>query len=123
MRNFNDNYTDCGKGVVDATVLRNEIYTQVVNAEKLPCAISLLTLKQHALTPLTSKRMDYFTTLSIRLPTIIQILESSYVYTVWNFIGEFGGWVGIFLGYCVADLADAINAMVLKLKENLCTSK
>ena len=43
---------------------------------------------------------------------MITISESMYVYTVWDFIAEFGGWVGIFLGYCVADVVNVLEVIL-----------
>ena len=40
----------------------------------------------------------------IELPSMVTVLETSYVYTAWNFMAEFGGWMGILLGFCVADV-------------------
>ena len=46
----------------------------------------------------------------IELPTVATISESRYIYTAWNFVSEFGGWVGIFLGFCAADVYQLLEA-------------
>ena len=45
----------------------------------------------------------------IELPHTVSKLESQYVYTAWNFMAEFGGWVGIFLGVCVTDVYSLVE--------------
>ena len=90
------------------------IHKETIAEETKPCALSLLSLKQLALVDLAdaSGRTTNYATLRIDLPYVVKFYESSYIYTVWDFIGEFGGWVGIFLGYCVADFADILNTLV-----------
>ena len=46
----------------------------------------------------------------IELPDRVTKLKSQYVYTAWDFISEFGGWVGIFLGVCVTDVYTLVEA-------------
>ena len=49
--------------------------------------------------------------LIIRLENNVEVLESEYIYTIWEFTAEFGGWVGILFGFCILDIADIlINA-------------
>ena len=47
--------------------------------------------------------------LDIELPGYVSVVESKHIYTIWNFVAEFGGWVGIFLGFCVADIVDIVE--------------
>ena len=114
-----DNFTTCLDGEVHVDSIK-EIYIEKKTKEKLPCSISMLTLKQHALVDLTAKTGFYkYAKLTIQLPSIIKVSESSYIYTVWNFIGEFGGWVGICLGSCVADFAAVVELILFKMRENM----
>ena len=49
--------------------------------------------------------------LIIRLEDDVEVLEGKYIYTIWEFTAEFGGWVGILFGFCILDIAGIfINA-------------
>ena len=51
--------------------------------------------------------------MTIRLPSLVKVIEANYVYTVLDFAAEFGGYIGTFLGYCLLDLADKIEEILL----------
>ena len=53
--------------------------------------------------------------ISIRKPELVNVIEANYVYTLWKFATEFGGYVGLFFGNCVLDLADLIVQVFLHL--------
>ena len=58
--------------------------------------------------------------LTVLLPKVIKVTQAEYIYTIWDFITEFGGWFGTLFGYCVVDLADALVAIMASLKKLLC---
>ena len=46
------------------------------------------------------------------MPRYIEILQSDYSFTVWDFAAEFGGWVGVLWGLSILDIADVITGTV-----------
>ena len=55
----------------------------------------------------------------IKMPKEIKIFKVDYVYTVWEFISEFGGWVGVLFGYCIVDIADALTELAVYMYNNV----
>ena len=53
------------------------------------------------------------------MPEVIKVTQAEYIYTIWEFISEFGGWFGILFGYCVVDLADVIISTIVNLNSVL----
>ena len=58
--------------------------------------------------------------LTVLMPKVIKVTQTEYIYTIWDFITEFGGWFGIVFGYSVVDLADALVAIMASFKKLLC---
>jgi len=58
--------------------------------------------------------------LTVLMPKVIKVTQAEYIYTIWDFITEFGGWFGTLFGYCVVDLADALVAIMISLNKLLC---
>ena len=38
--------------------------------------------------------------------TLLYTLRSEYIYPLWSYIAESGGWIGLFLGLSVIDVAE-----------------
>ena len=58
--------------------------------------------------------------LTVLMPQVIKVTQAEYIYTIWDFLSEFGGWFGILFGFCVVDLADALIAFMASLNKLLC---
>ena len=56
--------------------------------------------------------------LIIKKPRNIEVVKSEYIYTIWEFAAEFGGWVGILFGYCALDIFKLFtNSVVFLLRK------
>ena len=56
--------------------------------------------------------------LIIKKPRNIEVVKSEYIYTIWEFAAEFGGWVGILFGYCALDIFKLFtNSLVFLLRK------
>ena len=56
--------------------------------------------------------------LIIKKPRNIEVVKSEYIYTIWEFAAEFGGWVGILFGYCALDIFNLFtNSVVFLLRK------
>ena len=58
--------------------------------------------------------------LTVLMPQVIKVTQAEYIYTIWDFLSEFGGWFGTLFGFCVVDLADALIAIMASLNKLLC---
>lgn len=45
-------------------------------------------------------------TFTFMINPVNKLTKSNLIYDFWSFIGEFGGWVGLFIGLSVPDLFD-----------------
>ena len=54
-------------------------------------------------------------TLSVSFKELITISKDHYYYTWLNFVAEFGGYVGLFLGYSVLQASDLIDKLIQKI--------
>ena len=56
--------------------------------------------------------------LIIKKPMYVEVVKSEYIYTIWEFAAEFGGWVGILFGYCALDIFNLFtNSVVFLLRK------
>ena len=53
--------------------------------------------------------------LSVSFKELITISKDQYFYTWLNFVAEFGGYVGLFLGYSVLQASDVIDKLIKKI--------
>ena len=54
-------------------------------------------------------------TLSVSFKELITISKDQHYYTWLNFVAEFGGYVGLFLGYSVLQASDLIDKLIQKI--------
>jgi len=47
----------------------------------------------------------------------VEVLKSEYIYTIWEFAAEFGGWVGVLFGFCILDIIDLIKTVFIFIIE------
>ena len=55
----------------------------------------------------------------MRFNLFTKTVTSKYIYTELELIAEFGGYVGLFLGYSVIGFADGFAALFVKLRKYL----
>ena len=67
-----------------------------------PCRITYLKLGNI----LTEPNENDFNTFTFNINPVNTLTKSVPVYDFWSFVGEFGGWAGLFIGVCVPDLFD-----------------
>ena len=53
--------------------------------------------------------------LSVSFKELITISKDQYYYTWLSFVAEFGGYVGLFLGYSVLQASDVIDKLIKKI--------
>ena len=81
---------------ITSTVLRQK------NDCSLPCKITYLTL-ENSPSPENDNKTRTFT---FSINSVHTLTKSEPIYTFWEYIGEFGGWVGLFIGISIIDLFD-----------------
>ena len=69
---------------------------------KVPCKVTYLTLNDLP-SPDNHNKTRTFT---YKINSASTLTQSDLIYTFWSYIGEFGGWVGLFIGVCLIDLYD-----------------
>ena len=77
-----------------------------------PCRITYLTLGNIQ----TEPNKNDFNTFTFNINPVNTLTKSVPVYSFWSFVGEFGGWVGLFVGVCVPDLFDYGWDLAVKVK-------
>ena len=50
--------------------------------------------------------------LIIKKPRTVQHLKSEYIYSIWEFAAEFGGWIGVLCGFSALDIFNVFMNMV-----------
>ena len=53
--------------------------------------------------------------LRVSFHALLTIAKAQYYYTWLNFVAEFGGYVGLFLGYSVLQASDLIDKLIQKI--------
>ena len=56
--------------------------------------------------------------LRLNFKKFVTVTKSSYSYTGLEFLGEFGGYVGLFLGFSILDLSHVIEVLLFKIYHN-----
>ena len=73
-----------------------------------PCTMFKM---QPRTTTYNSTGLGYYASLDIRFHQIITISNDQYSYTWLNLVAEFGGYVGLFLGYSVFQMTDLMDIL------------
>ena len=68
----------------------------------LPCQLTYLTLNNIP-SPVNENKTRTFT---FKISPVNMLTKSELIYTIWDYIGEFGGWVGLFIGFSIIDVLD-----------------
>ena len=68
----------------------------------VPCQFTFLTMDHVPSLPNSNNTRTF----TFTVHPVATLTRSSLVYTLESFVGEFGGWVGLFIGVCVSDLFD-----------------
>ena len=68
----------------------------------VPCQFTFLTMDHVPSLPNSNETRTF----TFNVHPVATLTRSSLVYTLESFVGEFGGWVGLFIGVYVSDLFD-----------------
>ena len=94
-------------------MLQNITNTVLIQKDNctLPCQVTFLTLNNLP----SAKHSNIRRTFTFKIHPIATLTRSELIYTIWNYIGEFGGWVGLFIGFSVIDLFDLFVSSLQKV--------
>ena len=79
----------------------------------VPCQITFLTLN-NLLSPKHDKARRTFT---FKINPVATLTKAELIYTLWDYIAEFGGWAGLFIGFSIIDLFDSIKESLFRVSE------
>ena len=77
----------------------------------VPCRFSYLNLQHMPALPNDNQTRTF----TFYMKSDNMLTKSKFIYDIWSFIAELGGWVGLFIGLSVPDLFDYVTLVVDKL--------